>query len=94
LQDIELALEFKKYCEMRNKYLEYEEELPNYPSFYYLTQLYTKLEDIDSAINVCKKAVDLGYYRDGTKGGMPARLARLLKKKGKEKGDKRCQQPQ
>ena len=81
--DINLASTFKDYCIEHNKINKISDPLPLYSSFYYLTQLYDKLGDIDKAIEVCQLAVSMKYYRDNSKGGMPARLARLLKKKSK-----------
>lgn len=82
LSDIELAKDLKKY------FIKKWNELPYYPAFYYASQLYDKLGELDNAIIICKKAVDLKYYRDNSKGGMPARLARLLNKKSKLENDR------
>lgn len=42
--------------------------------------LYEKLEMYEDAINICKKAIKLGYEDDGTKNGMSGRIIRLEKK--------------
>lgn len=44
-----------------------------------LAMAYEKACCYNSAINVCKEAIDKGYT-DGTKGGFEARLSRILKK--------------
>ena len=44
-----------------------------------LAMAYEKACCYNSAINVCKEAIDKGY-NDGTKGGFEARLSRILKK--------------
>jgi tetratricopeptide (TPR) repeat protein len=83
LEDISIAEEFKNYHLSICKLDGIKEELPLYRAFYYLSQLYDKLGNLDGAIEICRRAVELGYYRDNSKGGMPSRLARLLKKKNK-----------
>lgn len=83
-KDIAIAKDYKLYNEKRNELLNDYSELPSYyPSYYYLIQLYVKLGDIDKAIYRCKEAIDLGYTRDNSKGGMVARLVRLIKKSKK-----------
>lgn len=84
-QDIELAEDIKQYHIEEAKISNTNPIIPNYPAFYYLTQLYDKSGKIDEAIKICKMAIDLGYYKDNSKGGMPARLARLIKKKNSNK---------
>ncbi len=86
LQDISLAPEIKEYYTKKN------DTLPQYPAFYYACQLYDKLGDLDNAIMICKEAIDLGYYRDNSKGGMPARMAKLITKKSKQ--DKNYKAPE
>lgn len=44
-----------------------------------LSMAYEKAQCYNSAINVCKEAIELGYT-DGTKGGFKARINRIKKK--------------
>lgn len=82
-KDIDLADAIKQYNIESAKISKTEVTIPRYPAFYYLTQLYDRLGLIDEAIKICQMAIELGYFRDNSKGGMPARLARLLKKQKK-----------
>lgn len=77
--DISLAEKIKEYFEEWNEIQGYK-KIPSYPSFKTLAQLYEKMEDYYSAINVCISSIKLGYVSDGTKGGMQGRLAKLIKK--------------
>ena len=45
-----------------------------------LCMLYEKQGRFEDAIEICKTAINCGVYDDGTKGKMPGRLARLLRK--------------
>ena len=94
LDDIYLANQLKEYQTKKEKFDNKYSSLPNYSTFYFLIMLYEKLGFLDDAIYMCKEAINLGFSIDNTKGGTSARLARLLKKKEKEKGEKICQQPQ
>lgn len=58
--------------------------LPNYSTFKRLAIIYEKQKKYDDAIAICQQAIELGYVDDGTEGKMPGRVARLIKKKGKE----------
>lgn len=82
LKDIELAPQILNYCkEIANNYDEdLEKHLINYVSFQRLAIIYEKQKEYQKAIDVCKKAIELGFYKDGTSGQMPGRLARLIKK--------------
>lgn len=79
-KDIELAESFKSYFLEKQQLTHTNEDLPSYGSFYYLTRLYDKLGMIEDAIYTCAYAINLGYWKDNSKGGIPARLARLIKK--------------
>ena len=58
-------------------------KIPYYCIAYHkLAMAYEKAQCYNSAINVCKEAIEQGYT-DGTKGGFEARLTRLLKKQSK-----------
>lgn len=52
----------------------------SYPAFKQLAVIYEKSGQVQAAVALCKEAIALGYTRDGTKGGMEARLAKLMKK--------------
>lgn len=82
IKDIELAPQILNYCkEIANNYDEdLEKHLINYVSFQRLAIIYEKQKEYQKAIDVCKKAIELGFYKDGTNGQMPGRLARLIKK--------------
>ena len=86
LEDITLAPEFLEFhikeAKLYGKNL--QDWLPNYPSFQRLAIIYEKQGEYQKAIDVCKQAIDLGFYKDGTTGQMPGRLARLIKKANKQ----------
>lgn len=81
-QDIQLAPIILEYCkEMANHYNDkLENHLINYVTFQRLAIIYEKQKEYQKAIDVCKYAITLGFYKDGTAGQMPGRLARLIKK--------------
>lgn len=87
IKDIELAPQILNYCkEMANNYDDdLENHLMNYVSFQRLAIIYEKQKEYEKAINICKLAIDLGFYKDGTPGQMPGRLARLIKKQNQQK---------
>lgn len=58
--------------------------LPNFPTFKRLAIIYEKQKNYDEAIAVCQRAIELGFADDGTDGQMPGRIARLMRKKGKD----------
>lgn len=82
LQDISLAPKFLEYniqeAKLYNRNL--DDWLPVYPSFKRLAIIYEKQGKLNEAIDICKYAIQLGFYKDGTAGQMPGRLARLIKK--------------
>lgn len=82
LDDIRLAPIFLEYCkEIANYYkTDLQKQIPTYPSFYRLAIIYEKQKEYQKAIDVCNYAIKLGYIRDGTKGQMPGRIARLIRK--------------
>lgn len=82
LDDIRLAPDFLEYCkEIANYYkTDLQKQIPTYPSFYRLAIIYEKQKEYQKAIDVCNYAIKLGYIRDGTKGQMPGRIARLIRK--------------
>lgn len=82
LQDIELAPQISNYCkEIASHYNDdLDNHLFNYVSFQRLAIIYEKQGEYQKAIDVCKQAIELGFYKDGTAGQMPGRMARLIKK--------------
>lgn len=84
-RDISIAQEFYNYCKEKADYYKepIENELPNYESFKRLAIIYEKRREYEKAIEVCQKAIDIGFWRDGTDGQMPGRMARLYKKLNK-----------
>ena len=74
-KDIDLAASLKKY------FLGNDGCLPRYPSFSQLAIIYEKQGEIQKAIEICEKAIQLGFENDGTKAGMKGRLKRLQNKK-------------
>lgn len=52
----------------------------NVPAYKRLVMLFEKQENYVFAINVCIDAMKNGAVRDDSKGGMPGRLSRLIKK--------------
>lgn len=53
---------------------------PHVPAYVRLAMLYEKQERYNDAIDICAKAIKAGAYRDGSKGTMKGRLARMIKK--------------
>lgn len=80
MEDIKLAPLYKEYWIENAKICNFPETLPSYPSFQRLAIIYEKQKEYQKAIDVCNYAIQLGFYRDGTLGQMPGRLARLIKK--------------
>ena len=80
LEDIKLAPLYKEYWIENAKICNFPATLPSYPSFQRLAIIYEKQKEYQKAIDVCNYAIQLGFYRDGTLGQMPGRLARLIKK--------------
>lgn len=56
---------------------------PSYASFKRLAMIYEKRKEYDKAINICVKAIKVGFIEDGTKGKMYGRLARMIRLSGK-----------
>lgn len=87
-EDIALADQYKQYWNESNATGYWDNSsmrsLPEYSSFKRLAIIYEKRKEYDEAIAVCQRAIALGYFRDGTEGQMPGRIARLVKKKGQE----------
>lgn len=80
LDDIALADRMRD-CWLEEKKIQHTGgELPHYPAFETLVKTYEKQGRFSDAIQVCKKAIDLGFSDDGTKGGMQGRIERLEKK--------------
>lgn len=83
--DISLAPEIYNYYSKRanldNMSIEYC--IPTYDSFKRLAIIYEKRKEYQKAIDVCQKAIEIGFYKDGTDGQMPGRMARLYKKMNK-----------
>ena len=57
------------------------------PAYTRLAMLYDKQERYDEAIAVCADAIRCGIVYDGSKGQMYGRLARLIRKSGKQVDD-------
>lgn len=57
------------------------------PAYARLAMLYEKQERYDEAIAVCADAIRRGIVYDGSKGQMYGRLARLIRKSGKQVDD-------
>ncbi len=85
LTDIGIAREFYNYCKERAEYYKepIETQVPTYPSFKRLAIIYEKRKEYDKALEICQKAIDIGFIKDGTTGQMPGRAARLYKKLNK-----------
>ena len=60
------------------------EGVPNVSTFKTLAIIYEKAGQYEEAINVCWKAIELGFPSDGTKGGMSGRIEKLKAKTSKE----------
>ena len=56
---------------------------PHVPAYVRLAMLYEKNSMYDKAIEVCVSAIRCGAYNDGSKGKMHGRLARMIKKSGR-----------
>ncbi len=80
LYDISLAPKIAQYFKEESIVLNNEYRLPDYGSFKRLAIIYEKQNRLIDAINICKKAIALGFYQDGTYGQIPGRMARLIKK--------------
>lgn len=86
LKDIMLATKFAEYSKQLAILYKSEQKLyiDNYPSFRQLAIIYEKQKEYQKAADVCRLAIKLGFYKDGTTGQMPGRLARIIKKANKE----------
>jgi hypothetical protein len=71
LEDIALAKELKKI------FSENGEEMPFYPSFVTLVKIYQRQGLYLEAKDICKRALELGYDNDGTKGGFQNRISKI-----------------
>lgn len=84
-RDISIAKEVYDYytekANLDNQPL--EDYIPNYESFKRLAIIYEKRKEYQKALDVCQKAIDIGFYKDGTDGQIPGRMARLYKKLNK-----------
>lgn len=56
--------------------------LERYDTFKRLAIIYEKRKEYDKAKDICKQAINLGLRKDGSQGGYPGRLARLMRKNG------------
>lgn len=81
-RDIAIAQEFYDYCKAEAEHYKepLENYIPTYESFKRLAIIYEKRKEYQKALDVCQKAIDIGFYKDGTPGQMPGRMARLYKK--------------
>ena len=81
-KDIAIAQEFYNYCkEEANHYKgQLDDYIPIYESFKRLAIIYEKRKEYQKALDICQKAIDIGFYKDGTPGQIPGRMARLYKK--------------
>lgn len=86
LEDIDLAPEILNYCKEKADYYndDLEKHLINYETFQRLAIIYEKQKEYEKAIDICKYAIEVRFYKDGTSGQMPGRLARLIKKSRQE----------
>jgi len=84
-RDIAIAQTFYDYCKETAEYYNdpIENHLPTYDSFKRLAIIYEKRKEYDKALAVCQTAIDIGFYKDGTAGQIPGRMARLYKKLNK-----------
>lgn len=89
------AKEFEKLCyENLRQYFDYADymisiypdspPISHVPAFVRLAMLYERQGDYDKAIAVCVKAIKCGAVNDGSNGKMYGRLARMIRKSGKE----------
>lgn len=85
LKDISLAQDFYNYCKEKAEYYNepIENHLPLYDSFKRLSIIYEKRKEYIKAIEICQQAITIGFYKDGTDGQLPGRIARLYKKVNK-----------
>ena len=84
LQDMEIAPQFMEYLKEDARVNQKKLEIPVYSSFQRLSLLYEKQGNYDEAIVPCQRAIEIGFFKDGTKSGYKGRIARLnkLKEKG------------
>lgn len=85
LEDISLAQDLMD-CSVKQAQInkqDIENNIPVYSSFTTLAKLYEKQFKYQEAINICEKAIEIGYLKDGTKGGYIARIEKLKKKLNK-----------
>ena len=80
LKDIQILSAFKS--EWNKKYGDAEKL--KIPSLTRLAIIYEKQGLIQEAINICQKALELGFINDGTKSGFQGRLERLQRKLEKQ----------
>ena len=59
--------------------VEFENKLPQVPTFQYLATVYTEDKEYNNAIEVCENAINFGLD-DGTKSGFEGRIERIKKK--------------
>lgn len=68
------------FLELVPLWQKYEEPIPRCPAFSRQAMIHEKREEYEKAAAVCVVAIRAGFPDDGTKGGMPARLKRMIKK--------------
>lgn len=69
--------EIKPILDYFNKY---EHCIPSIPTFQQYATILTEIGEYDKAINICKKALELGLH-DGTQGNYDGRIKRIEKKR-------------
>ena len=69
----------EKFASLREQLIKEFGILPRVPTFQYLATVYTEDCEYEKAIGVCQKAIEFGLH-DGTKGGFPGRIERIVKK--------------
>lgn len=74
LEDIELAPAYRKWWYRAGV----KGSLPDYYTFKRLAIIYEKRKEYDKAIDICNKAIAMGFTNDGTEGGMRARKEKLV----------------
>ncbi len=73
--DFALAPFVKEFCMATQP----DKDLPRYPAFELLAKIYEKEKNYEESCWVLQRALTLGFTKDGTDGGIRARLERMLK---------------
>lgn len=65
---------------LKERWIKYKQPLPSIPAYQRLAMLYEKQGKYFDAANICMTAIQDGFPRDSTKGGMRGRLSRMIKR--------------